>query len=160
MVVYKSGWLMQYCCRVLLTGVLCMNAVVAAPVDVSSIPFIQGAKGKVVLLDFWASWCGPCRKSFPWMNAMQKKYADRGLTVIAVNLDMDRQLATEFLQAVPAQFYIEYDAGGKLATQFGVSAMPTSFVLDRTGRIVKQHAGFREEQMAAREAELVQLLKE
>lgn len=151
---------MQYCFRVLLVGVLCMNAVVAAPVDISAIPFIQGAKGKVVLLDFWASWCGPCRKSFPWMNAMQKKYADRGLTVIAVNLDMDRQLATEFLQAVPAQFYIEYDAGGKLATQFSVSAMPTSFVLDRTGRIVKQHAGFREEQMAAREAELVQLLKE
>lgn len=160
MVIFKSRGSMQCLWAALLTGILSMDAVVAAPVDVSAISFIQAARGKVVLLDFWASWCAPCRKSFPWMNAMQQKYGDKGFTVIAVNLDMDRHLAAEFLQAVPAQFHVEYDTGGKLATQFGVSAMPTSFVLDRNGRIVKQHAGFREEQMVSREAELVQLLKE
>jgi thiol-disulfide isomerase/thioredoxin len=138
-------------------GALALGSAQAAP-DISA-PYLQAARGKVVLLDFWASWCGPCRKSFPWMNALQKKYGN-DLVVIAVNLDMDKQLAANFLKAVPASFQIEYDTAGKLATQLGVSAMPTSFLLDRQGRIVKQHAGFREAQMAVREAELEQLLKE
>ncbi len=132
----------------------------AAVTDISSAPLIQSAKGKVVLLDFWASWCAPCRKSFPWMNALQKKYGAQGLTVIAVNMDSDKQLAAEFLQTTPAQFRIEYDPKGDLATRLEVSAMPTSFLLDRNGKIVRQHAGFREAQQAAREQEIEQLLKE
>lgn len=128
--------------------------------DISTIPVVQGAHGKVVLLDFWASWCTPCRKSFPWMNALQKKYAAQGLTVIAVNLDMEKRLAAEFLQVTPAQFRVEYDPKGDLATKLNVSAMPTSFLLDRNGKIVKQHAGFREAQLAVREQEIERLLKE
>ncbi len=127
--------------------------------DISKVPMIQSAKGKVVLLDFWASWCVPCRKSFPWMNALQKKYGDQGLVVIAVNLDMVRADADEFLKAVPAQFRLEYDPKAELATKLDVSAMPTSFLLDRSGKIVKQHAGFREAQLAAREQEIEQLMK-
>lgn len=122
-------------------------------------PAIQSARGRVVLLDFWASWCAPCRKSFPWMNALQKKYGDRGLMVIAVNLDVERELAARFLQTIPAQFRIEYDPEGDLAARLNVAAMPTSFLLDRSGKIVKQHAGFREAQLAAREQEIEALLK-
>ncbi|MGD9841682.1 MAG: TlpA disulfide reductase family protein [Steroidobacteraceae bacterium] len=144
---------------VLLAGTVCLSTASSAT-DISTLPLIQGARGKVVLLDFWASWCAPCRKSFPWMNALQQKYGNQGLRVIAVNLDMDKQLAAEFLHAVPAAFRIEYDPSGNLATQLNVSAMPTSFVLDRQGRIVKQHAGFREAQLAARVAEIETLLKE
>ncbi len=143
-----------------LLAVLGSSTAYAAGMDISTAPLIQKARGKVVLLDFWASWCAPCRKSFPWMNALQKKYAAQGLTVIAVNLDQDKQLAAEFLQAVPAQFNIEYDPKGALATQLNVAAMPTSFLLDRNGRIVRQHAGFREAQRAVRELEIEQLLKE
>jgi cytochrome c biogenesis protein CcmG, thiol:disulfide interchange protein DsbE len=131
----------------------------ATDVDISTTPFIQAARGKVVLLDFWASWCVPCRKSFPWMNELQKKYADRGLQIIAVNLDMDRSEAASFLKAVPAQFRIEYDPKGDLATQLDISAMPTSLLLDRNGKIVKQHAGFRAAQLPDREREIEQLLK-
>ena len=143
----------------LLTTGLVMNGAQAAAVDLGNSPLLQGTQGKVVLLDFWASWCAPCRKSFPWMNALQKKYGDKGFVVVAVNVDTDRQLASEFLQAVPAQFHVEYDPKGTLATQLNVAAMPTSFLLDRTGKIVKQHAGFREAQLAAREQEIEQLLK-
>lgn len=143
-----------------LIALLSASAVQAAVIDISGTPLIQSARGKVVLLDFWASWCAPCRKSFPWMNALQKKYGDRGLAVIAVNMDMQKQLAAEFLQATPAQFRIEYDAQGELARQLEVSAMPTSFLLDRNGKIIKQHAGFREAQRTARELEIEQLLKE
>lgn len=143
----------------LLSAVVSLGPAQAATLDLATVPMVQSAKGKVVLLDFWASWCAPCRKSFPWMNALQKKYGDKGLVVIGVNLDSDRKLAAEFLQAVPAQFRIEYDPKGNLATGLDVSAMPTSFLLDRSGKIVKQHAGFREAQLAAREQEIEQILK-
>lgn len=143
-----------------LAAALFLSITHAAVPDISATPVIQNARGKVVLLDFWASWCTPCRKSFPWMNALQTKYGAQGLTIIAVNVDMEKQLAAEFLQAVPAQFRIEYDPKGALATQLNVAAMPTSFLLDRNGRIVRQHAGFREAQQAMREHEIEQLLKE
>lgn len=156
----RSGWLRQSCFTTLLLALLGPGLVHAAVVDVTNLSLAQSARGKVVLLDFWASWCVPCRKSFPWMNALQKKYGDKGLVVIAVNVDSDKQLASDFLQATPAQFRIEYDPKGELPTQLGVAAMPTSFLLDRSGKLVKQHAGFREAQLAAREQEIEQLLKE
>jgi len=156
----RAGWLRQSCFTALLLVLLGPGLVQAAATDVTNLPLVQSAHGKVVLLDFWASWCVPCRKSFPWMNALQKKYGDKGLVVIAVNVDSDKQLASEFLQSTPAQFRIEYDPKGELPTQLGVAAMPTSFLLDRSGKIVKQHAGFREAQLAAREQEIEQLLKE
>lgn len=144
----------------LLTATVGLGITQAAPVNIANLPALQDTRGKVVLLDFWASWCAPCRKSFPWMNALQKKYANRGLTVIAVNVDTEQQLAAAFLQATPAQFHIEYDPQGQMATQLNVAAMPTSFLLDRSGKIVKQHSGFREAQLASREQEIEQLLKE
>ena len=69
--------------------------------------------GKVVLLDFWASWCGPCRQSFPWMNAMQAKYEDQGFEIVAINVDQKPEAAAEFLRQIPATFTIAYDAEGK-----------------------------------------------
>ncbi|MEK6249693.1 MAG: TlpA family protein disulfide reductase, partial [Planctomycetales bacterium] len=66
-------------------------------------------RGKVVVLDFWASWCVPCRRSFPWMNEMQQKYGDDGLVIVAVNLDNQSSDAQKFLQQYPAEFTISYD---------------------------------------------------
>lgn len=148
--------------RALLTTLLLAgiaNMAYAATPSIADNSIVQSAKGKVVLLDFWASWCEPCRKSFPWMNELQRKYGKQGLTVIGVNLDMTRSDADAFLKAIPAQFRIEYDPDGKLASQLNVAAMPTSFLLDRNGKIVKQHAGFRDAQLADREQEIQQLLK-
>jgi thiol-disulfide isomerase/thioredoxin len=98
---------------------------------------------KVVWVDFWASWCAPCRRSFPWMNTMQRKYANEGLQIIAVNLDKERALADEFLRETPAEFRLHFDPSGGLAETFGVQAMPSSFVLDRDGNVVASHFGFR-----------------
>jgi thiol-disulfide isomerase/thioredoxin len=123
-------------------------------------PLLDTLHGQVVLLDFWASWCSPCLHSFPWMNDLQKKHAGEGLVIVAVNLDQDRTLAEAFLQKVPAQFRVEYDAEGAVARQFEVQAMPTSFLIDRDGKIRLRHAGFKEKQREEREAEIVQLLKE
>lgn len=104
---------------------------------------------QVVLLDFWASWCGPCRQSFPWMNEMQARYGASGLKVVAINLDSEPELATEFLQEIPAQFTVLFDQSGQSATQMGVEGMPMSYLFDRQGRLVHRMIGF----SAAREAE-------
>ena len=96
-------------------------------------PLLKDLHGKVVLVDFWASWCAPCLSSFPWMDDLQKRHGQQGLVVVAVNLDQDRALADAFLRKTAPQFRIEFDQQGTLAKQFGVQAMPTSFLIDRSG---------------------------
>jgi thiol-disulfide isomerase/thioredoxin len=98
--------------------------------------------GKVVVVDFWASLCVPCRRSIPWLNAMQRKYADDGLVVIGVNVDRERKDADAFLAQTPAHFRIVYDAPGRLPKEYGVMAMPSSYVFGRDGRLVAKHLGF------------------
>lgn len=121
---------------------------------------LPALKGKVVLLDFWASWCQPCRQSFPWMSELQKRYSADDFVVVAVNLDQDRKLAEQFLTGTPATFRVEYDPDGVLAEQFGVVSMPTSVVIDRNGKVREKHRGFRLAQRTEREASLSKLLKE
>jgi cytochrome c biogenesis protein CcmG/thiol:disulfide interchange protein DsbE len=104
---------------------------------------LQPIEGKVVWVDFWASWCVPCRRSFPWMNTMHEKYKDRGLQIIAVNLDRDRKAADGFLTEVPAQFALRFDPAGDLAKTFEVQAMPSSFLMDASGNILARHFGFK-----------------
>ena len=115
--------------------------------------------GKVVVLDFWASWCVPCRRSFPWLNAMQQKYADEGLTIIGVNLDMERDDAARFLEEYPAEFAILYDENQELARQFEVVAMPSSYVIGRDGKIVARHMGFKVKQQDEYESIIVDALR-
>ena len=99
-------------------------------------------RGRVVLVDFWASWCVPCRKSFPWLAAMQEKYGPQGLTVVGVNLDKTRPAADAFLAQVPAPFTLAFDPAGKTAAAWGVKGMPSTFLVARDGTIVHAHVGF------------------
>jgi thiol-disulfide isomerase/thioredoxin len=99
-------------------------------------------KGKVVYVDFWASWCAPCRESFPWMNRMQSELGHDGLVIIAVNVDREHADAEQFLRSHAAQFRIVYDPQGRLPEKFGVRGMPTSFLIDRNGHIQLRHEGF------------------
>lgn len=99
-------------------------------------------KGKVVYLDFWASWCGPCKQSFPWMNVLQAKFGPQGLKIIAVNVDANTADGQRFLASVPAAFDIALDPKGILARQYAIKGMPSSLVIGRDGKIVGQHTGF------------------
>lgn len=117
-------------------------------------------KGKVVYLDFWASWCGPCRESFPWMEKMHQHYKDQGLEVIAVNLDQEPGLAQAFLKKFPVDFRIETDPKGELATYFKVETMPTSVIIDRQGNARFSHLGFHNDRSQGYEQEIRQLLEE
>ena len=111
--------------------------------------------GKVVVVDFWASWCVPCRRSFPWMNAMQAKYGDDRLVIVGVNVDRNRDEADEFLAETPADFHIHYDAAASLARAFSVEAMPSSFVFGRDGELQASHLGFKVKRQPEYEAALV-----
>ncbi|MCZ6854307.1 MAG: TlpA disulfide reductase family protein [Gammaproteobacteria bacterium] len=99
-------------------------------------------KGKVVLIDFWASWCVPCLRSFPWMNELVDDLGPRGLSILAINVDSDRAEADRFLGKHPAKFSIVFDPHGEYARQLDVDVMPSSFLVDRDGRIVNRHRGF------------------
>lgn len=100
-------------------------------------------RGKVVYLDFWASWCGPCRESFPWMNAMQSKFGAQGLQIIGVNLDAKIDDGQRFLAKLPASFVVPFDPGGTIPRLYGVKGMPTSVVIGRDGTVVYRHTGFK-----------------
>jgi thiol-disulfide isomerase/thioredoxin len=99
--------------------------------------------GKVVLLDFWASWCVPCRRSFPWMNDMQEKYAQEGLVIIAVNVEREIENAAAFLAEYPANFEVIYDPDAALAKEYKIQVMPSSFVIGRDGASIERHNGFK-----------------
>ena len=99
-------------------------------------------QGEVVYLDFWASWCGPCRKSFPWMNKIQAQYKQQGFSVVSVNLDAKKTLAEKFLMETPADFTVIYDPKGKIAKHFKIQGMPSSMLIGRDGKIKSRHTGF------------------
>ncbi|MBP9902501.1 MAG: redoxin family protein [Verrucomicrobia subdivision 3 bacterium] len=99
-------------------------------------------KGKVVLLDFWASWCGPCKESFPVMDELQQKYGSKGLVILAVNVDEDVTAMKDFLKDHPVQFNILHDATKKLVGTANIASMPTSFLIGKDGKVVAIHKGF------------------
>lgn len=114
--------------------------------------------GNVVYVDFWASWCIPCRKSFPWLNNLKAKYQTQGLTIISVNLDHSRALADEFLKEVSADFPVIYDPKGQISRKFQLKGMPSSFMINRQGKIVSAHVGFNQIKQIAYEDEIKTLL--
>jgi len=135
------------------------------PVPAVKLPGLRGTpvdladfKGKLTYVDFWASWCGPCRQSFPWMNEMQAKYAARGLQVVGINLDRKRDDAERFLAELPATFTIAFDAAGDSAKRFGVKGMPTSVLVGPDGKVLYVHTGFRNEERAQLEGRIAAAL--
>ena len=111
-------------------------------------------KGQVVYLDFWASWCAPCKQSFPFMSEMQAKYGARGFTVIGVNVDQKREDADKFLASTPAKFTVGYDTTGKVAEVYQPKGMPTSYLIGADGKVRAVHVGFKDSQREEIEREI------
>jgi cytochrome c biogenesis protein CcmG/thiol:disulfide interchange protein DsbE len=119
---------------------------------------LDSLKGKVVVLDFWATWCAPCRASFPFLDALQAKYDSRGLRVVGLTLEDNKDAIIEFLQAIPVRFTIARDPSGRAGEAFGVVAMPTTFLLDRDGRVAARFEGGDKRAHEKLEAAVVTLL--
>lgn len=100
-------------------------------------------RGQVVLIDFWASWCAPCKASFPAMEGIHGQYGGRGLVVLAVNVDEQRADMEKFLKKTPVSFAVVRDARHKLVARADVATMPASFLVDRAGKIRFVHTGYR-----------------
>ena len=115
-------------------------------------------KGRVVYLDFWASWCGPCKQSFPWMNEMNARYASKGLRIVGVNLDEKSQDANLFLGDNQASFDIAFDAKAVTPRQYGIKGMPTSLLIGPDGKVLMVHSGFKPVQRSELEQQIRQAL--
>ncbi len=112
----------------------------------AALPDSASLQNKVVFVDFWASWCVPCRQSFPWMQSLHEKYGSQGFVVVAVNVDRDRRAAAKFLEELNPSFTVVFDTAGSVAAKYGLEAMPTSFLYGRDGKLVAQHQGFQQEE--------------
>lgn len=126
----------------------------SANVDLASL------KGQVVYVDFWASWCVPCRLSMPTLDALYRKHGARGFTVVGFNKDVEAADAQRFLRRVPVSFPLAHDANDAAARAFDVKAMPSGYLVDRKGVVRKVHRGFTAQTAAELEREVDELLKE
>ncbi len=117
-------------------------------------------QNKVIYVDFWASWCPPCRRSFPSLNRLHNELKDQGFEVIAINLDETKSDAVEFLQHNPVNFSVAYDGEGKCPNAFQVMAMPSSYIIDKKGIVREVHLGFDEDNLRSIRSTVLTLLSE
>lgn len=153
----------------MLTSAACLTAQatnVGQPAPQFTLPTLQQDQptalkqyaGKVVYVDFWASWCAPCRTSFPLLNKLHEKLKGQGFEVLAINLDEDKANAEKFLKEFPVGFTVLRDAKGEWADQFVVESMPTSFIIDKKGVVQNIHHGFASDDIKELEAKITKLL--
>jgi thiol-disulfide isomerase/thioredoxin len=118
------------------------------------LPVLGGTGARTTYVDFWASWCAPCRLSFPWMNEMHDRFAPRGLRIVAVGLDRREADARRFLEQAQPRFAIALDPGADSARRLDVQAMPSSYLFSAERRLLFSHRGFRPEDRTALEDRL------
>jgi thiol-disulfide isomerase/thioredoxin len=116
--------------------------------------------GKVVFVDFWASWCAPCKRSFPWMVDLQKRLSEQGLVIVTVNVDRTRKAADRFLEQLDSELPVIFDPEGEIAEAYQLETMPSSYIYGRDGTLRATHMGFHPDKVDEIEAELKALLLE
>ena len=117
-------------------------------------------RGEVVLINFWASWCGPCRQEMPELDALQQQYQDLGFTVFGINVEQDREAADRVLKDIPVTFPVLFDNDNSVSETYGVDAMPATVIVDRNGTIRFAHRGYKPGYEELYEQQIRTLLKE
>jgi len=100
-------------------------------------------KGQVVMINFWASWCGPCRQEMPLLESIYRKYGKMGFTLLGVNVEPDSQAANAWLKQTPVSFPILYDKDSKVSKLYDVAGMPSTVIIDRSGKLRMLHRGYK-----------------
>jgi peroxiredoxin len=121
---------------------------------------LSDLRGQVVLLNFWASWCGPCRQEMPILNDIQKKYEPLGFTVLGVNVDLKTEKALHYLKDTPVNFPVLFDPKNIVSELYQVSAMPSTALIDRDGNVRFVHAGYKAGDEATYQEKIKQLMRE
>jgi len=116
--------------------------------------------GQVVLVNFWASWCGPCRKELPKLEEIHQKYSDLGVTILGINIDENKELSQRLLKDVDVTFPILYDHENTVSEPYNVSAMPYTYVIDKAGNFRFVHKGYLDGYELIYEKQIKQLLRE
>ena len=119
---------------------------------------LSDLEGKVVYVDFWASWCGPCRKSLPMYETLFRETGSEHFQIVAINLDEDQADAVRFLEKHPVSYPVLLDPSGQTASDWGIKAMPSSFLLDGSGTIIREYAGFEPSHMEEIRHDIQELL--
>ena len=104
---------------------------------------LEQYKGQVVMINFWASWCGPCRQEMPLLETIYKKYAKLGFTMLGVNVEPDSKAADAWLKDMTVTFPILYDTDSKVSKLYDVAGMPSTVIIDRHGNLRKLHRGYK-----------------
>jgi len=117
-------------------------------------------KGKVVLIDFWATWCPPCKQSMPFLNTLRNELLPQGFEIVAINVDEDKEQALRFLQTYPVDYEVAYDGTGGCPQKFDVQAMPSSYFVDRNGHVRSIHLGYRDSDQKHIKDQITKLLSE
>jgi thiol-disulfide isomerase/thioredoxin len=130
------------------------------PADVSREFSLASLRGKVVYLDFWASWCGPCRLSFPQLEQLRGELGPRGFEVLAVSVDEVEEDALRFLEELPVSYPVVLDSTGETPGRYGILGMPTGYLIDRAGVVRLVHQGYRKSDGEKLRAEILDLLEE
>ncbi|WP_043769303.1 TlpA family protein disulfide reductase [Algiphilus aromaticivorans] len=162
--------------RALLTAACCLLAATSPPVQAISVgetaPIIEAPagdgsefslealRGEVVYLDFWASWCPPCRAAMPALDALHERLGERGFSVVGINVDRSRDAALRMLKSVPVDFPIVFDPDGHWAARYALPGMPSGFLVDREGIVRYRHEGYSAGDVPALKQEIERLLEE
>lgn len=117
-------------------------------------------RGEVVMINFWASWCGPCRQEMPHLDALYQRYSPLGFTVLGINVEQDRDMADKILRDIPVTFPILFDDQNQVSELYSVDAMPVTVLVDRSGNIRSVHRGYKPGFEATYESEIRALAKE
>lgn len=117
-------------------------------------------RGRVVYLDFWASWCGSCRTSLPLLSILRDELSTSGLEVIGVNVDANTAAGVKFINKYPVSFPVLADPAGKTPELYALKGMPTSFLIDKSGKVRNIHQGFKKSDMQTIRHQIMNLLKE
>jgi len=121
---------------------------------------LRQLEGRVVLIDFWASWCGPCKQELPVLEELHRKYAEQGLVIVGINIDSSSKKMTRFLEGAPVSFRVVHDRKRAVASKYEPEAMPTSYFIARDGKVRYVHEGFEDKDATEIEARIKILLAE